>query len=180
MITPSCLPALLHCKTQHWVSVSSGDVTAASTTAELESWCLKNWAEKWTPNMIGGNTGAQRAGPQRDFREIRGKYLWGTVFHYIYSTGGATWTLPLRGYHQVGKTGIKSLKQSNPKCTVCQRRVPDGLGRWHKGLEGQLIIPDATWSVGGKPRVVSKPMYCYASHFFLICFVIIFVKFLLP
>lgn len=55
--------------------------------------------------------------------------------------------------------------------------VPDGLGRWHKGLEGQLTIPDATWSVGGKPRVVSKPMYCY-SHFFLICFVNNFVKFL--
>ena len=83
--------------------------------------------EKWTPNMRGGNTGAQRAGLKTWGKS--GENTYEVQSFIIYILPGATWTLPLRGYHQVGKTGVKSLKQSNPKCTVCQREGSGWCGK---------------------------------------------------
>ena len=66
---------------------------------------------------------------------------------------GTTWTLPLRAYHRVGKTDIKSVKQSViPNVQHAAGRVQGGVGRFHTGLEGQVIIPDATQSVSGKAK----------------------------
>lgn len=55
----------------------------------------------------------------------------------------------------MGKTGIKSLKQSNFKCTVCQREgsrfVWEGGIRGWRGQAGSFLMPHGL--VGGKPRV---------------------------
>ena len=96
--------------------------------------------EKWTPNMIGGNTEAQRSGLRP----------WGKPGENTYSVQpfithillGAPWTVPLRGYHQVGKTGIKSLKQSKPKCTVCHRESSGQCGKVAQGAGGSA---DHSW-----------------------------------
>lgn len=70
---------------------------------------------------IGGNRSSEKR--TEDLREIKGKYLLGTVFHYIHVLPGATWTLPLRGYPRVGKTGSKSLKQVIPNAQYATGRV---------------------------------------------------------
>lgn len=86
-----------------------------------------------------------------DLREIRGKYLLGTVFHYIYVLPGATWTLPLRGYPRVGKTGSTSLKQVIPNAQYAAGSQ-GSVGQLRRGLEAQLIIPDATQPVSGQAQ----------------------------
>lgn len=70
---------------------------------------------------------------------------------------------------------IKSVMQIIiPNVQNAAVRVLCGVGRFHVGLESQVILPDGTQSVTGKAKSSSQICLLSRGYFFLIFFAMIF------